>query len=135
MSTIKKVLIIDDCPVDSFLNEKALAKFHEEIKTKIINLPLQALAYLKSISDLSIRNQKEIKPDIIFLDLHMPQMTGFQLLDELEKNEVFIQNPIAIYVLSSSGLKCDIQTALKNKLCHGYITKPLTQIKLNKLFS
>ncbi len=135
MSSIKKVLIIDDCPVDSFLNEKALAKFHEEIKTKIINLPLQALAYLKSISDLSIRNQKEIKPDIIFLDLHMPQMTGFQLLDELEKNEVFIQNPIAIYVLSSSGLKGDIQTALKNKLCHGYITKPLTQIKLNKLFS
>ncbi len=135
MPPIKKVLIIDDCPVHSFLNEKALAKFHEDIKTKIINLPLQALSYLKSISDLSIRNQKEIKPDIIFLDLHMPRMNGFQLLDELEKNEVFNQNPIAIYVLSSSGLQCEIQTALNNKLCHGYITKPLTQTKLNRLFS
>ena len=60
-------------------------------------------------------------------------MTGFQMLDELEKNEVFVQNPIDIYMLSSSCLERDIQIALNKRLCNGFITKPLNQIKPNNL--
>ena len=134
MTPIKKVLIIDDCPINSFLSQKALAEFNEDISTKTINFPEEALDYLKSILDLSINNLNAFKPDIVFLDLHMPQMTGFQMLDELEKNEAFIQNPIDIYMLSSSCLERDIQIALNKKLCQGFITKPLNQIKLNTLF-
>lgn len=134
MTTLKKVLIIDDCPINAFLSQKALAEFNEEIRTKTINFPQQALDYLKSILETSKNNLNAFKPDIVLLDLHMPQMNGFQLLEELEKNETFIQNPIDIYMLSSSCLERDIQTALNKRLCQGFITKPLNQIKLNTLF-
>ncbi len=109
MPPIQNVLLIDDSPIDSFLNEKVLAKFNKNIKTKTINFPLEALAFLNSINDLSLKNRIVFKPDIVFLDLHMPQMDGFQLLDELEKSEAFIQNPTDIYVLSSSCRSIDIQ--------------------------
>ncbi len=135
MTPIRKALLIDDCPIQSFLNEKALAKFDEAIKTKIINFPLEALAYLISINDPSIKNQIAFIPDIIFLDIDMPEMDGLQLLDELEKSQAFIQNPIDIFLLSSSSRETDIQTALHKGLCQGYINKPLSQNKLNNLFS
>jgi len=65
----------------------------------------------------------------------MPLMNGFQLLDELEKSEAFIQNPIDIYVLSSSCRSIDIETALNKRLCQGFINKPLNQKKLNNLIN
>ncbi len=135
MPPIQNVLLIDDSPIDSFLNEKVLAKINKNIKTKTINFPLEALAFLNSINELSLKNRIVFKPDIIFLDLHMPQMDGFQLLDELEKSETFIQNPIDIYVLSSSCRAIDIQTALNKRFCQGFFSKPLNPNKLNDLFS
>ncbi|MCW5516907.1 response regulator [Muriicola sp. Z0-33] len=134
MSRIKNALIIDDCPIDSFLNEKALAKFHEDIRIRTINLPVEALAYLKSIYALSLKKQLALKPDVVFLDIHMPKMDGFEILDELERNQAFMQNPVDIYVLSSSCRTYDIETAMNKKLCKGYITKPLNDTKLNDLF-
>ncbi len=134
MAPFKKALIIDDSPIDSFLSEKELVKFHEDIETKTFNFPLEAIAYLNSINDLSIKNKKVFVPDIVFLDLYMPQMNGFQFLDALENNQAFVQNPIDIYVLSSSYRESDVQNALNKIRCKGYINKPLNQKKLNDLF-
>ena len=135
MSPIKKVLIIDDSPLDSFLSEKALAKFHSAIVTKTINVARDALEYLNSLNGLSANNNKAFIPDTVFLDIHMPQMNGFQLLNELKNSGVIIKNSISIYILSSSNLGSEIQSAINKKLCHGYITKPLNQDKLNNFFS
>ncbi len=134
MTQIRKALIIDDCPIDAFLNEKALAKFHKNIRIRTINLPLEALAYINSIYELSPEKQTALKPDIVLLDIHMPKMDGFQILDALEQNQAFMQNPIDIYVLSSSCRAYDIETALNKKLCKGYISKPLNDLKLNDIF-
>ncbi len=133
MIPFKKALIIDDSPIDSFLSEKALAKFHEDIETKIFNFPLEALGYLNSINDLSIKNQIVFIPDVVFLDLHMSLMNGFQLLDDLENSRAFVQYPIDIYLISSSCDYNEIQTALNKRLCQGFINKPLNQKKLNNL--
>ncbi len=133
MTPIQNALLIDDSPIDSFLNEKVLAKFIKEIKTKTINLPLEALAYLESINDPSSKNQPLFIPDIVFIDLHMPQMNGLQLLDALEQIPAFNENQIGIYILTSSCSYNDIQSALKKRLCHGYINKPLNKSKIHKL--
>lgn len=135
MTQISKVLIIDDCPIDTLLNEKSLAKFQENIRIKTINLPVKALAYINSIYELSLEKQTALKPDIVLLDIHMPKMDGFQILDALEQNQAFMQNPIDIYMLSSSCRASDMETALNKKLCKGYISKPLNDIKLNDLFN
>ena len=134
MNPIKKVLIIDDSPIDSFLSEKALTKFHSSIVIKTINVARDALAFLNSLNGVSARNSKAFIPDTVFLDIHMPQMNGFQLLIELKNSGVIIKNSINIYILSSSNLGSEIQSAINKNLCHGYITKPLNQDKLNHLF-
>ena len=133
MIPFKKVLIIDDSPIDSFLNEKALAKFHEDIETKTFNFPLEAITYLNSINDLSIKNQIAFIPDIVFLDLNMPLLNGFQFLDDLENSQAFVEHPIDIYLLSSSCDHDDIQMALNKRFCLGYINKPLNQKKIINL--
>ena len=134
MNPIKKVLIIDDSPIDSFLSEKALMKFHSAIVTKTINVAKDALAYLNSLNGLSSKNSVTFIPDTVFLDIHMPQMNGFQLLNELKNSGFIIKNSIRIYILSSSNLGSEIQSAINKNLCHGYITKPLNQDKLNHHF-
>ena len=80
-----------------------------------------------------IQKIEEVVPDVVFLDLHMPLMNGFQLLDDLENSRAFVQYPIDIYLLSSSCDYNDFQTALNKRLCQGFINKPLNQKKLNNL--
>ncbi|NNK19497.1 MAG: response regulator, partial [Maribacter sp.] len=91
--------------------------------------------FLNSVNDHSVKNGSIFKPDIVFIDIQMPKMDGFQLLDELEKNQAFLQNPIDIYILSSSCPENDIETALNKRLCKGYFNKPLNRNKLKDLLN
>jgi len=63
----------------------------------------------------------EIKPDVIFLDLNMPVMSGLELLTEIKKQEVLQQIPIIIF--STSQLE-DIKREAKQLGAHDYISKP-----------
>lgn len=132
MISIKNALIIDDNPIESFLIEKTLTKFDGQIQTKTINLPQEALVYLNAMNDPSMQNQVCL-PDIVFVDLNMPLMNGLQFLDELEKSPPWILNEISVYILSSSCRSNEIESALKKRLCRGYINKPLDKNKLVKL--
>ncbi|WP_418263457.1 response regulator [Flavobacterium faecale] len=69
-------------------------------------------------------------PDIIFLDLNMPIIDGWQFLNE------FIQIPfikeIAVFIVSSSIDPADIERARNYKIVKNYIAKPLTANKLKE---
>lgn len=71
-------------------------------------------------------------PELIFLDIYMPRMNGFDVLDELEKLDVF-KNKIEVFMLSFSTSNRNIDLALSKKLCKGYINKPLDNDKLEKM--
>ena len=65
-------------------------------------------------------------PDIIFLDLNMPIMDGYQFADEFEKISLTIRNKTKIIILTTSLNPSDMERANKYKQIVKYINKPLT---------
>ena len=75
--TIKEILLIDDNDIDNYINKLIVAKEKVVEKITIKNSPIDALQYLRS-------KEGEF-PELIFLDIKMPEMDGFGFLDEFFK--------------------------------------------------
>jgi CheY-like chemotaxis protein len=69
----------------------------------------------------SLLNTMETKPDIIFLDLNMPAMNGWQCLTKLKGDESLKHIPVIMYSTSSNPRDKEIARELG---AHGFITKP-----------
>jgi CheY-like chemotaxis protein len=105
------ILQIDDDSDDCDLFMEALQAVSSAVYMGI-NDPVEALSKLSA---------KDINPDIIFLDLNMPVMSGIELLIELKKEKQLKDIPVVIF--STSQLE-EIVRATKDLGAHDYISKP-----------
>jgi CheY-like chemotaxis protein len=69
----------------------------------------------------AVRFAREVLPDLIFLDLHMPMLDGFGVLDQLRRDENLIGTPIV--ALTATAMQGDRERALSAGFA-SYITKP-----------
>jgi len=121
----KLIMLIEDSNIDNFINAKVLELTHfaEKVITKLS--AMSALSYFQN----NVDSESDI-PDVIFLDIRMPEMDGFQFLEAFENLPEYIRNKPKIIMLSSSIDTLDQSRALHNKLVHSYISKPLTKDNL-----
>lgn len=80
---------------------------------------------------VSMLEKGEVLPEVIFLDLNMPIMDGWEFLEEFGKLPN-VQN-IKIYILSSSIDSRDIEKAKQYCIVNDFIAKPLTDSKIIEL--
>lgn len=122
------VLLIDDSYIDNLINRKILEnnKFAENIV--VIDSPQEAINYLRNKQTTG-----EEFPEVIFLDLRMPGMSGFELLQELHSIIGHKAGSIKIFVLSSSLDPSDLKRAQENSLVTRFIGKPLTNKILEEI--
>jgi len=70
----------------------------------------------------ALERAREIRPDLIILDLHMPRLDGFDVIKELRRDESFANTPVM--ALTASAMMGDRERALAAGFT-GYIAKPI----------
>ena len=129
---IGKVLLVDDDEITCYINRNLLENMEIAIQIESVHNGMQALQYVKGKFIGTSNPHYDI--DLLFLDLNMPVMNGFEFLEELNKSNDIDKSRLKIIILTSSANKKDAEEAtLYNQLVSGYITKPLQEEKLKKL--
>jgi CheY-like chemotaxis protein len=118
------VMLIDDNPMENIVHRKLLDANGFANKVNAFESAVESLKFLQSAS-------KEELPQVIFLDIIMPGMDGFQFLEEFGKLSEDVQKYCKIILLSSSDSFKDLNRANKSKLVKKFLNKPLTAEILN----
>lgn len=126
-----KLIIIDDEPIQHFILDRMLGRYFSSEKDHTIHSDNGTV-----ILDFLTKNKNNTDelPDIIFLDLHMPIMNGWEFLDHFKKIRKEIAKSISIYVVSSSIDPIDISRSKRYAFVKDYIVKPITLPTLTKIF-
>jgi CheY-like chemotaxis protein len=118
-----KILLADDDEADRLLFKDAFTELKAEISIATVNDGMQLM-------DLLHNTETEDLPQILFLDINMPQKTGIDCLIEIRADNRFKDLTIAIYSTSSS------EKDMEETFLHGanvYIHKPNSFEKLKKV--
>lgn len=119
---LKNVLLIDDSESDNFYHERKIRKMGITDNIHICYSGQEALDYLRSELE-GIHPQ----PTLIFLDINMPGMNGWEFLEQYETLEVAQQGEVVLTMLSNSIDVRDQERAGNFKAVRGYYGKPLSE--------
>jgi CheY-like chemotaxis protein len=130
---LKCVLLIDDDEITNFINKDLLSGMRVVEHIVICENGKEALDYLqKAYAEPS--DPEFIAPDLIFLDLNMPVLDGFEFLKLYQERFDHRYSCKAIIMLTTSLRDEDIRRALDLKLLiTDYIDKPLSEEKISNI--
>jgi len=131
MQQANSVLLIDDDSIFNMISTKIIqvAKFAPKV-----NSYLDGTAALEELKHIIKTNPNEF-PDVIFLDINMPEMDGWEFLDEFKKFPEFILKKCKVFMLTSSIDDQDIKKSKSYQIVYDFISKPLSFSKLETLYA
>jgi len=126
-------MLVDDNQDDNFFHEREIKKINMAIYVIAKKTGLEALDYLKSK-----KVKPNMQPDLIFLDINMPGMNGWEFLKEYNQLDNKLQSEVIVIMLTTSDNPDDEAKAKTLDYVSDYITKPLIKEKMevivNKYF-
>ncbi|MEM8926631.1 MAG: response regulator [Bacteroidota bacterium] len=124
----KKLFLVDDD--DIFRTAAEVLIKSQGLAEEVVQLENGLLAYNALVS---LENKPDELPEVMFLDINMPVMNGWELLEELKRAPQIIRSKVQIHILTSSIAPDDLNLSKTYGFINGYITKPLTNSDIEKI--
>lgn len=131
LNKLDAILLVDDDPITCYLNSKVIEGLGYTGPIAEVCSGKAALDYLKKTRSLEVHKARST---LILLDINMPDMNGFEFLQELAVLEAINREKLYVAILSSSSNSKDLEEASKHMLA-GYLEKPLNNEQFQALVS
>lgn len=126
MYTLDTILLIDDDPINNFLNRRLLTKMQVANRLLVAESGEEALHLL---------GQPDAPhPSLILLDINMPGLNGMEFLKQYQPQRCAQQPGPVVVMLTTSVDVSDLQQ-LSSLNINGLISKPLTESKISQLLT
>jgi len=120
----KGVLLIDDDAATNFIHTKMIERADVDVQVMAINNATDALDFLTYAGKYSDTGHIP-RPGVIFLDINMPGLSGWDFMDEYRKMDDNLKARMVVIMLTTSINPADKDRALKNSDISTFLHKPL----------
>ncbi|MEC7754878.1 MULTISPECIES: response regulator [Roseivirga] len=121
------IMLIDDDEATNFVHKMVISQIDCAKEVVEAHNGQEAIDYLKE------RAGKQPQPELIFLDINMPVMDGWEFLEEYEKLDEDQKGGMVVVMLTTSLNPHDREMATKMGVIHDFMNKPLTKGMLAEL--
>ena len=128
MKFVDLVLIVEDNPIDVFINTRVIQQSGLSKEVMALQSAREALEFL---TQQAVNSEL---PNLIFLDIRMPDIDGFEFLEEFSELPQLVLELCKIVMLSSTIDPLELEKARNSPFVLAFIPKPLTRDKVIELF-
>ena len=128
----ENVLLIDDNELDNFINQKIIESVNFAKNIYVNTSSTGAMEFLNNLRVLKDK-EKELYPQVLFVDINMPIMDGFQFIENLLKTDPQANTRSKIVILTTSLNPADKQRAESITENIIFLNKPLTESMLEQI--
>ncbi len=122
---LKHILLVDDSRATNFIHEIVIKETGLVEVISIVENGMEALNYLQ--------DQKNLKPDLILLDINMPKMNGWEFLEKYELLDVNMKAEVVLVMLTTSMNPEDESKAARFSEVSGFENKSLSKEKFEAI--
>lgn len=132
MKSVDTILLIDDDETTNYLNHRLLSRMQVAEDIRVVSNGEEALQYLQR----AFANEEDYpRPDLIFVDIKMSVMDGFEFLEEYQKLAAGDKKQIVMLMLTSSASFYDLEKLKQFPDVRQHYSKPLTEADVREIMN